>query len=347
MPADTASAASVTDPVLLRYARAGADWRCIYCLGDQRRSDGRCANCGAASPFAAAPASVSSRALTLRGCLLWAILPPVLGLMAATCLVWLESRPHDYRGTVSAVTWEHVIEVDRYALRTHEGFRETLPKGALHIKSLGRRVHHEDTVVDHYTDQDYSVDVPDGYRSESYTVRETCGEDCTSIPETCREKCTSNKNGFATCRTVCTGGGKRCRPRYCNESRTRQVAKTRSETRTRQVPIVRFVKRYAEAFSYQTWEWAPERTVRDSGHDTLEMYWPAGARTTGLPAGEQERERRTSKYIVTLRYRDSDTLRFEVPDAARFALFKAGSVHQIYRIGGVMTVDGMTITRLP
>ena len=47
MPGDTASAASVTDPALLRMAEAGVNWQCGYCGSHQRRFDGACAQCGA------------------------------------------------------------------------------------------------------------------------------------------------------------------------------------------------------------------------------------------------------------------------------------------------------------
>lgn len=344
MPTDTASAASVIDANLLQAATAGADWRCPYCGGDQRRADDTCANCGSVPPSepVAQAAAPTPRAQKPR----WFLRSVAIGAALIAALVWNARRPRDYHGTVSAVAWEHVIDVERYALRSHEGFKEAIPTGALNVKSLGRRVHHQEKVVDRYASEQYSVRVPDGYTTESYTAREACGQDCTSEPERCRETCTSNKNGFATCRTVCSGGGQRCRTRYCSVSRTRQVPKTRTEWRTRQVPIYRNEPRYAEAFAYQAWEWAPERTLRETGNDPLELHWPAGARTSGLANGEQERERRTSKYVVTLRYQDGQTLRFEVPDPARFARFKAGTAHDIHRDADLMTVDGIGIRPL-
>lgn len=345
MPSDTAAAETVTHPALLRAAKAGADWRCAFCGGDQRRDDQTCANCGASpdqpappQPVAIAPPRKKRR--TLRNGL-------AIGAAAIAGLVWNAQRPRDYRGTVSAVAWEHVIEVERYAMRAHEGFKDAIPTGALDVKSVGRRVHHMEQVVDHYDTERYSVRVPDGYRTETYSAREACGQDCTTEPQRCREQCSSNKNGFATCRQVCSGGGQRCRTRYCSVSRTRQVPKTRDDWRTRQVPRYRQEPRYAEAFAYHVWEWATDRTLRETGTDATELIWPKqGARTAGLTAGEQERERRRAKYIVTLRYRDAEALRFEVPSAERFASFKAGTAHEIHRESDRITVDGMQITPL-
>jgi hypothetical protein len=322
MPSDTAAAESVTDAEQLRAANAGEDWRCPFCGGDQRRDDRRCANCGASADQAVAPEPEPEAPPAPRK-RRWK-LKTVLGLAAASIagLVWNAQRPRDYRGTVSAVAWEQIIEVERYAIRAHEGFREVMPSSALNVKSLGRRLHHMEQVLDHYD-------------TEHYSVREACGEDCTDVPETCREKCTSNKNGYASCRQVCSGGGRRCRTRYCSSTRTRQVARYRQEPR------------YAEAVAYNVWEWATDRTLKETGTDPTELAWPKeGARTAGLNAGEQERERRRAKYVVTLQYANSQPIRFEIADPARFARFKTGTTHDVHREYGRITVDGMAITPL-
>src|SRR5690242_14317058 len=50
MPANTAAEASVTEAKLLRMATAGPNWECAYCGSSQRKLDGTCGQCGAASP---------------------------------------------------------------------------------------------------------------------------------------------------------------------------------------------------------------------------------------------------------------------------------------------------------
>jgi hypothetical protein len=353
MPADPASAPSVTDAALLRMATAGPDWRCAYCGSDQRRDDNSCANCGAAAaaglaiPDAPPHIATSAPGLGLfrRRKKLVRNVGIGVGVTGAVigALAWNALRPRDYDATVSAVAWEHVIEVEKYANRTKEGFRETIPSTATDIISLGQRVHHHEQVLDHYETEYYSVQVPDGYRTEYYTAREACGQDCTTTPRSCRQSCTTSKNGFASCRQICSGGDRRCTTRYCSRQRTRQVAKTRSERRSRQVPKYRSEPRYAEAFSYKNWEWAHDRTERESGTDTTNLKWPAGART--LADGEKERDKRRAKYVITLRYED-EHLKFEVPSADRFAEFAVGSEHDIHRDRDAWSVDGTPITPL-
>jgi hypothetical protein len=184
-------------------------------------------------------------------------------------------------------------------------------------------------------------------------VREACGEDCTTEPPTCREVCKSNRNGFATCREECTGGGRKCKTRYCSETRTREVPQTRSQARTIRVPTYREEPRYADAFSYQAWTWAHDRTTREEGAlgDGVEkgvgkLPWPVGARSSGLPPGEQEREKRTARYVVTLRYDLDSTLRFVVDSPEALARFMPGSTHTVRIESGAYTVNGATVTPL-
>jgi hypothetical protein len=353
MPANTESAPTVTDPDLLRMATAGPDWRCRFCGSDQRRSDDSCANCGASAAGGSQadirPAVQAPRRKTLSNFLflLFFLFTCSCG-GCFTCVAWVGrtiNGDRAYTATVQSATWEHVIDVERYALRTHEGFEETIPADAIDVKRIGRRVHHHDKVQTGWENQSFVDTVPDGTRLERYTVRETCGEDCTTTPRRCREVCKSNSNGFATCREVCSGGDRKCKPRYCSETRTREVAQTRSEVRTIRVPTYRDEPRYADAFSYKAWSWEHDRTARERGaigeaveRGVAKLPWPAGARTSGLSAGEQEREKRTARYIVTLRYSGDSTLRFEVKSPDALARFTPGSEHALRIESGAYTV---------
>lgn len=354
MPDDPETAVSVTDADLLRMAQAGPDWRCAYCGSDTRRADNSCGQCGAAigtgsevpddDPVPVVTATWWERHGRVAT---WIAGGAAVVMVAIVILVWNANRPRDYAGTVTSVAWEHTIEVERYAVRAHEGFKETIPQGAMDVHSLGQRVHHHEQVLDHYDTEYYSVQVPDGYRTEHYTARESCGQTCTSRPRTCSQSCTSKKNGFASCRTTCTGGGQSCTTKYCSVSRTRQVPKTRSERRSRQVPKYRSEPRYAEGFAWRAWEWAHERTVTERGTDVAALKWPAGARAHGaMTGGEQERERRTASYVVTLVYGD-DQLQFAVADAATAARFASGSSHEIHQERDEWTVDGARVVPLP
>jgi hypothetical protein len=361
MPSDTTLAPTVTDPKLLRLATAGPDWRCRFCGSDQRRGDDSCGNCGALSAAqpeirtaVAAPPRRKSRGLFL---LLFIV---GMSCCCANCfltgITWLGravSGDRSYSATVTTATWEHVIDVERYAQRTHEGFKEAIPADATDVKRIGKRVHHHDKVQSGFTTQSFVDEVPDGTRTERYTVREACGEDCTTEPQKCREVCTSNRNGFATCREECSGGRRRCKTRYCSETRTREVPKTRSQMRTITVPAYRDEPRYADAFSYRQWSWAQDRTERKDGalgaagddveRGTGKLPWPIGARSTGLPPGEQEREKRTARYLVTVRYA-GDMIRLQVSSPEAFARFPPGSEHTLVIESGTYALSGMPVT---
>jgi hypothetical protein len=255
---------------------------------------------------------------------------------------WNADRPRDFSGTVSDVKWSRTVAVERYKLMPGEGFKGELPQGALQVKSLGQKVHHHEDVLDHYDSERYSVEVPDGTRSETYSERVSCGEDCTEKPESCSEKCTSNKNGFATCKTVCTGGGKSCKTRYCNETRTRQVPRTRTEWRTRQVPRYRSEPRYAEAFSFQQWQWVPDRQADLSGSD-VNLRWPKPDGAHPLAEGEQEREQKSEHFSVTVSYHDDKSVTFAPENEEAFVAFAPGSKHKVHTEEGRVDVDGKTV----
>jgi hypothetical protein len=357
MPANTALAPTVTDPALLQLATAGPDWRCRFCGGDQRRADQTCTNCGApayATPLG--PPRMAVQAPGRKAISAWWVLLWVLGFTYTGCwgLVWYGKQP--YTASVSSATWEHVIDVERYALRTQEGFKEAIPADALDVKRIGQRVHHQDKVLTGYETQSFVDTKPDGTRVETYSVREVCGEDCTTEPERCREVCRSNQNGFATCREECSGGRRRCRPRYCSGTRTREVPQTRSEVVKIRVPTYRDEPRYADAFSYKAWSWAHDRTVREQGvigviGDDVEagggkLRWPAGARTSGLPPGEQEREKRTARYLVTLVYSGDSMIRFEVKSPEALARFTPDSKHTLRIEYGQYLVNASAVTPL-
>jgi hypothetical protein len=360
MPSNTASAPTVTDPELLRLAAAGPDWRCRFCGSDQRRGNDACGNCGALSAgqpvlqtVAAAPPRRKTSGLFL---LLFLVFTCSCAGCFVNCMTWLGgtiSGDRSYDATVTSATWEHVVDVERYSQRTLEGFKEAIPADATDVKRIGKRVHHHDKVQDGFTTQSFVDEVADGTRVETYTVREACGEDCTTEPQRCREVCKSNSNGFATCREECSGGRRRCKTRYCSETRTREVPKTRKQARTIRVPAYREEPRYADAFSYRQWTWAHDRTERKNGAlgdsgDALErgaakLPWPDGARTTGLPPGEQEREKRTASYIVTVRY-SGDVRRFQVSSPEAFARFPPGSKHTLVIESGTHALSGVPVT---
>lgn len=350
MPADTAGAAAVTDPRLLEMARAGANWRCRYCGSDQRTREGRCGQCGSdqaegrstAEP-APAPAAVARRrpsglpaAGLLVGGLLLVLLACGIALASrgrsaararlATAASALRLPFQDQKGTVAAVRWKQHVTVERWQVLSGEGFEEARPSDAFDVRPAGRRHHHKERVVAGYDTQTYTETVPDGTRTETYTEQESCGQDCTPRPQTCQEKCTPNKNGFATCRTECSGGGQDCRTKYCSVQKTRQVPQTKVVTKTRQVPRYQDVDRDAPWFQWKVWGWKPARTLETSG-TSPRTFWPEDAEVKlgkGLATGEKERERRHGSY--TLEVESAGARRsLELRSAEELALHPPGS----------------------
>lgn len=377
MPEDTSAAPTVTDPKLLGLAQSAPAWRCTYCGSDQRSAQGACAQCGApaqaSQPIPEAPDAPAAPAASSTGAAAGlaaagrteapagAPTPPRWRRSLARILlvaggavaiggiaVYLLGRPREVSARVEAVAWEHMVAVDRYQLVPHEGFAEARPKDALEVKSQGPRVHHQEQVLDHYDSQPYQAQVQDGYTTEHYTTSVRCGESCTSRPQHCSERCSSRRNGFASCRTVCSGGGERCTPRYCPESRTRSVPRYRSETRYRQVPVYRQEPRYAESFTWKAWEWKPSHVARAAGK-TPETRWPTEQEVNGPPLAEGEKVRgsRSETYAVTFaveRRGEKKRLAYAPTNDAEFGWFTVGSEHKLLVQGDkLLAVDGKAV----
>jgi hypothetical protein len=200
------------------------------------------------------------------------------------------------------IRWKQVVSVERWQILSGEGFAESKPSEAFDARPVDQRFHHTEKVLDGYDTQTYTETVPDGYRTETYTERESCGQDCTPRPQSCSEKCTSNRNGFATCRTVCTGGGQSCTTKYCSVTKTRQVPQTKTVTKTRQVPRYRDEARNATWYRWKIWGWKHDRTLEKSG-SALPTVWPDESEVKlgkGLAHGEKERAQRAGSYAVDL-----------------------------------------------
>jgi hypothetical protein len=197
-------------------------------------------------------------------------------------------------------------------------------------------------VADGYRSESYTETVSDGTRSESYTDREACGQDCTPTAKSCKEQCTSNKNGFASCKTVCTGGGQKCSTKYCSVTKHRDTPKTKTVTRTRQVPRTREVDRtravpktkevpqLAEAFRWKVDEWATDRELSETGEDA-HPRWPAAPAEDGKTVRWQKREH----YEVRLENRGApddlpQAYRLEVEDEGAFSRFAPGSLQWLW-----------------
>jgi len=391
MPADPATVASVDDPKLLEMAKAGENWRCAYCGSNQRDLDGGCAECGAGRKeganaeadrrIAAADVEPELRQLRrprfgLAHAALTAIVTVAIAIVA--CVVIGKKSSHDERqewkssevltatplppprtdftGMVIGNSWNRTIVVEQWHLTPHEGFTSDVPAGALEVRPAGVHFHHNEEVFDHDETIYEDVEVPDGFRTESYSERVSCGEDCTTTPRTCRKVCTrsskscrqvckNKNNGFASCREECTGGDetcrddcsggdRRCTTKYCNQTKTRQVPKTRTERRPKVVKRYRTEARNAPWSTFKTWEWIPVRTVVAEGTD-IDVGWPdAGVSLRDRDAGGApprplaEREVRSGSTSMSIRTDDGAVHEYAVPEDE--ALLRRGSPVQVH-----------------
>jgi hypothetical protein len=353
MPGDTRSAASVTDPALLAAAKAGADWRCAFCRGDNRALDAACRRCGAQrgttpantehlrkAPVAAQRAArgmgpgLVTGSLLLSGAMVVGV--GVLGVLAVlgALLISANRRPRTrplepgsstVQATVVSRAWETTLRESRFCLAPGEGFAEQQPADAIEVTPSGMRHHHDDRIEDGTETQTYFEDVP--YQdTETYTEMVPCGEDCVSLPETCSEHCTDDGNGFASCSTTCSGGGQSCTPRTCAETRTRWVTRTRQEQRTRTVPHFRVEPRDAPWFRWRAHTWQSTRSATLSGGLDAPRR-PTETDLTGdaaLDDCQQTRLDQGGTWSVTVRTETGHEVAFGPPTLESFQTYEVG-----------------------
>jgi hypothetical protein len=331
MPGDTSKSAAVKDKQLLKWAKAGPDWECKYCDSHQRKSNGECAQCGAPEGEGesidknvdgcksscddfpeygkrrkAAKITVQDLHDTLKkqestkksflkkhykkiG--IGAGIAVLIGL-----LLFFLFRTRIVDAQVSSVYWAHTVMVDRYQVYSDRGFDP--PGDAFDRRAKGMRHHHY-------------IQVPDGFRTVSYTVQEQCGQTCSTTPRVC----TPNKNGFATC----TGGNRVCSPKYCTRT------KYRKEQKYRQKSVERMY------YSWNVWRWGHNRNVADQGN-TFEITWPSKKRiglNESVSGRERERSKKKAEYSVKLVDDDGDEHEYKPGGIDEFKKFEIGSRHKL------------------
>lgn len=234
----------------------------------------------------------------------------VCALVFATGLYFL-LRTKEVDVTVESVSWDRVVHVDRYTTVHHDGWS---PDGdAFNIQEEGRRIHHYDHVRV-------------GSHTEHYTERVACGQDCRTVKGSCyttSRTCTSNKNGSATC----TGGDRVCSPdttscttRYCNQDRTRTVDDYVEQPA------------YRMWYSWDRWEWVPNRDVHETGSTLENVSWPSEDKIhlgKNIGPGENERERgRDESFSVVMRDSE-DSYTYHPKTESEFGRFSVGSPHHL------------------
>lgn len=306
MPEDLESAPKVEDKSLLAIAQGGANYNCIYCGSDQRNNNGECYQCGAAEKLSnfsdlnvkssfeekKEPAKQIQPEPEIKIPKLKPNYFIIFGCFIFVCILAFAFYPKKIKANIEYFHWETSAKIEKRSIYHYEGFNPT----GFNVVSLGERFHHNDKVFDRYDQQPYSSVEPDGFRTESYTENQACGQTCVPVPKTCTttpRNCTSNKNGFATCtggNQVCSGGGQSCSTKYCTVSKTRQVLKTKVVTKYRQISIYKDVPRYQQYYSWDQWEWRYSRSFNKSGNDqNFHMPNESDMNLLHSENGEQER----------------------------------------------------------
>ncbi len=327
----------LTDPELIKQATEGADWHCPFCNSSQRNSHGECRECGASReeiesgerlpdtkpeprrqytpPTRPRRTTPRPRRAPVRHSYDWdtegsfssvaenripwkIIIPAGIGLLIVGFILLFVFYERTAQVEVSKVNWVHTVHVDRYQVVHDEGFDESIPQGAFNVKSLYMKHHHY-------------KQVPDGYRTEHYTVQEACGQNCRTTPRSC----STNSNGFKTC----TGGDRVCSTKYCTRNKTKQVQKYKDVS----------VKEMW--YSWDVWKWKHNRSIPVSGEST-DTSWPSDKlvclNCNLKMEGEKERARREGKYLVTFSDNE-DTYTHKPKSEAEFRKFPIGNKRTI------------------
>lgn len=144
-------ASEVTDEALLKKARAGADWLCLFCQTSNRPDAGKCIQCGAEKGTAPSrpvrdippagpkpPAAPPSRGLS-RGCAV--VIALALLLVAGFCAVagWFALRKSEETVTVTGFEWSRSVAVEARRSVRESAWQDQVPRDA-RILSRSREV---------------------------------------------------------------------------------------------------------------------------------------------------------------------------------------------------------------
>lgn len=303
-------APEVSDPEAVERARAGADWTCPYCDGDNPASAELCTNCNAprqdaaerpvlehrldAEPtdtppppadepvFAGTPPGGKTKqkrsgCLRTLGC---------LGLLALALLsaLWL-TRSEPATATASALRWERSVQVEQRRVERGEAWEDEVPQGA--------EIFARWQVGD------------DGPRSRTVSERVQVGTE--------RVKVGVRDLGNGYFEDVYEE-----RPVYDTVERTETVA---SQARTR--------------VRYQVERWQPVRTERAAGDDGSPA-WPAVRL-----APDERRGERAESYTVLFATPDGRTLPYRARDETEWRRFRLGRSYRVRLRGDrVRSVEG-------
>jgi hypothetical protein len=240
-------AAEVTDEARLAAASAGADWLCEYCNSSNVATLKSCKSCGAergakrreekvlldADRAPKAPTSPEPPAPSKKGGLVkWLVAGLAIGAALFICL------PTEKQLTVSQVSWERTVELQKLATVTEAAFEDELPSGA-RVLSRERKFHHNDKIQT-------------GTREVSKEVEEKVQSGTRKV-----KVGTKNKgNGY-----------------FEDVFKDEPVYENRKKTVTETVPVFRDEPVYKEHCRYEIDKWVRDTVERTTGIDKSPK-WP-------------------------------------------------------------------------
>lgn len=335
----------VTDPELLRKATGGADWTCRFCKSQQFRVDRICEQCGSNQKESTPISRFTIESLEehensipppkqdsgLNRDLLrkvaqrsepppnpperfrvptWVWVAPI-GFSLLALLIWF-LIPKEVDAKVVDVYFQHAVHIQKYQEFHRTGWDP--PGRAINVQKIEEKIHHHDHV-------------PDGFKTEYYSVDVIDYNNCWRTPKNCvNTNCKSQKNGFAKCSKTCTGGDKVCG--------------TKKDKRSRQVQKYRDVSVLRGWYGWDIWEWEHDRDVFATGH-TQNVYWPSEDEVSlnrHLRLGEEERFTKEASYSVKFEER-GDSWNYSPADLNEFQSFVMGGIYHIRIQAGIVKVE--------
>jgi hypothetical protein len=332
---------SVTDPELLKLANAGADWYCRFCGAGNIGTGTICAQCGGEQkeppptetpdepePTPSAqrlpepePEPPASFALPTIPTNIWqwgAAVALIIALLGG-CVFLL--TPHDTPVTVTGFEWSRTIQIEVY--KTVRESDWSIPAGGRQV-STEQKVKSYDHVIDHYTDEHYTVSVYDHTRHWTTNDREQVGT------EVCGE--TDLGNGFSQDKYCPVYG-------YVEHDHSEDIY--RQEDRVRRVPVYKDVPVYATWYTYDIEKWVSDYVASAGAKDQNPSWPPVALQTNQRTAGRSE------GYTVFLAGKDGKHYWMGLPQA-KWAQLKTGqrltaSINALGMVTGIKELQGVAV----
>lgn len=178
-------------------------------------------------------------------------------------LVYLATRTHETRASISSFSWSRTISIQKYDWVNRDNLTGC-PAGSRNCDTRWEQVG---------SHQEFS----------HYKVYDT--ESCRQVPDgqTCRERCTSNGDGTADCEDICTTD-------YREEC----------TTTTHRDPVYVTVPDYGNRYYYQIQEWIYSRSVTTGAADRDPFWGDPMLGSIGLPEQEAGRSERYLVHYTTI-----------------------------------------------